>query len=218
MSNKIKLFFLLLTTLPLAAQSAVYIEPRLSYLHLSGNPSIGDVGVTVDEDLPSAAFSLALGYELSTRVSLEFRYTGTGDVTVKKISPHWQIFPGGEVLLPVERKYLFRQHTNLFSAALPIRVLRQGKLSLIVTPMLQLEDAEVDLIDVIEIMPAQPGFQSLPQYLPILSRRDTSLRLGAEVSLGYALAGNTELHLNYTYAPLAHFDAHLIGVGLGCRF
>ena len=67
-------------------------------------------------------------------------------------------------------------------------------------------------------MPAQPHINSLPQYVPITNRHTSSMRAGAEVALGYAFTGNTELRLHYTYSPLSHFDAHLFGVGLGCRF
>lgn len=218
MRNQIKLLFLLLLALPLSGRSAFYIEPRVSAFILGGEASIGDLGTTVHEDLPSAAFGLIMGCELSPKVSLEVRFAHLDDVVVTKVSSNWAIFPGEEVLLPAVRKYEYSQSTKIFSAALPIRVLHQGRFTLQVTPLLQYEDSDVTLTDIIEIMPALPNQNTLPQRWPILSRHDTGIHLGAEVSVNYEFTSSAEVRVHYNYSPVSNLDAHFLGAGLVCRF
>jgi len=214
MKNPIKLLLLLLTTLPLSAQSTFYVAPRVSALNITSNPNIGDTGRTVADDLPEAAYGLAVGWNVSPRISIEIRYTGYDDLTALKISPHWQIFPSGEVLLPVERKYEFGAHTKLWSLASPIRLTQDDRLSLFFTPLLQWEDTTVTLTDIIDAMPVG----ALPQRVPILQRSENHLRLGAELALNYEIGKNGFLLLHYTYSPLETYDAHLLGAGVGLRF
>lgn len=208
-----RLLALSVLLLPLAVRAAVYIEPRVSLLEIAGTPSIGDLGTPIDQDFPRATGSLAVGVELTSRVKLELRYTGMGELRVMKVSPTWQVFPG-DVLLPTLRKYEYVQRTDLLAVALPWRAIERNGWSLLLVPMLQAERARVELADIIDVM----SIDFLPQRVPFHHRNDESVRFAGELSLGYAVNDRITAVLHYTYSPLRNFDAHLFGTGIGIKF
>lgn len=216
---KNKLLLLLLTTCGiLAAQAEIYLEPRVSYLVVGGSPDIGDIGHATGTDRPSAAVGLALGYVFTPRLSLELRYTHLGDLTVFKESPTWQIFPPeGQVTLPAVRLYDLAQRTELFSVAARFRIWSGDKLSVNLTPMLQIESSEVRLLEA-GISPPLPYVTLVPAGTVITRRSTTDVQPGAEISVVYQFTDRLGADLHYTYSPLSTYDAHLIGAGLVFKF
>lgn len=216
---KNKLLLTLLTTCGfLAAQAEIYVEPRVSYLAVGGSPDIGDIGRETGTDRSSPAVGLAVGYVFAPRLSLELRYTHLGDLTVFKESPNWQIFPpDGEVTLPAVRLYDLVQRTELFSVAARFRVWSGDKLSVNLTPMLQIESTEVKLLEA-GISPPLPYVSLVPAGTVITRRSDTEVQPGAEISIDYRLSARVRAGLHYTYSPLSTYDAHLVGAGLVFKF
>ena len=216
---KNKLLLLLLTTCGiLAAQAEIYLEPRVSYLAVGGSPDIGDIGQETGTDRPSAALGLAVGYAFTPRLSLELRYTHLGDLTVHKQSPTWRIFPpDGEVTLPAVRLYDLAQRTELFSVAARFRIWSGDKLSVNLTPMLQIERSEVKLLEA-GISPPLPYVTLVPAGTVITRRSNTDVQPGAEISVGYRISDRVVTEIHYTYSPLSTYDAHLIGAGLVFKF
>ena len=216
---KNKLLLTLLTTCGiLAAQAEIYVEPRVSYLAVGGSPDIGDIGHETGTDRSSPAVSLAVGYVFTPRLSLELRYSHLGDLTVFKESPTWQIFPpDGEVTLPAVRLYDLVQRTELFSVAARFRVWSGDKLSVSLTPMLQIESSEVKLLEA-GISPPLPYVTLVPAGTVITRRTDTEVQPGAEISIDYQFSERIGGGLHYTYSPLSTYDAHLIGAGLIFKF
>ncbi len=219
MLTKTKLLLsLLILVLTGTAHAAFYADLRLSHLTVQGTPEIGDIGVETGSDLPELSATIALGYELSKRANLELRYTHLGDLTVDKISPYPTVFPlkPGEVVPFVTSTYGFKQRTSLLAVALPFQLWGQDKFSLHLTPLLQCERADVELLA--GSLPALPNANTVPVGTVFYRRSTTELHAGIELDLGYRLTPRTRLHFNYTYSPLSNFDAHLFGTGLEVKF
>ena len=201
-----------------SAQAGVYIDARVSHLAISGTPEIGDIGRTIDEDFPTIAYSLAVGTKLSSRLNAEVRFTDLGDIDVLKVSPYWTIMPPiPEVILPVERYYRYQQSTRLYSLALPINVWESKQLSLVLTPLLNVEQSRVTLDDL--FINAQTAGLTVPYPQPrFLDTDRTKVRLGTEATLAYHPTGSMQLSVTYSYLSLQAYDAHLLGAGLGWNF
>lgn len=195
-----------------AASAAVYIDVSAAKLEISGTPNIGDVGKKLSDDLPSNAFTLAVGYEFTPRVALEARFTSLGDTHVAKVAPSTAIFPG-EVGATVLTYYYYDQSTDLYTVALPIKLVDRGAFSLSVAPLLHLEHSKFVF--------RNSGVNTLllPGPLPIIYRDTrTELRLGGELKLAYRFNENIGAHVYYSYSALEAYDAHLVGAGLDFRF
>lgn len=201
-----------------SAQAGVYIDARVSHLAVSGTPEIGDIGRTLDEDFSSVAYSLAVGTKLTSRLNAEVRFTDLGDLDVLKVSPIWTIMPPiPEVILPVERYYRYRQTTRLYSLALPVHVWEHKQLSLVLTPLLSVEQSRVTLDDL--FINAQTAGLLLPYPQPrVLDTDRTKVRVGTEATLAYRPGNDLQLSLTYSYHSLEAYDAHLLGAGLGWNF
>jgi hypothetical protein len=217
MNTKLKLIPLLATLLACAAHSAVYVDLRVSHQSLDGTPAIGDIGAKISEDLPDAAVSLALGTHLTPRISAELRFTDLGKLSVDKVSPNWNIFPPtGDVVLPAQRYYRYKQSTRLYTFALPVKLFEQNRVSLSVAPLLQLEHSTITIDDLyinvqtVNLLPQAPT--------RFLETDRTKVRLGAEVSLAYHATDKVKLSFNYSYSSLHAYDVHLLGAGLGLEF
>jgi len=215
MKNKILPLLLSLTAFS-TAHAAVYIDLRLSHLMAAGTPDIGDVGRETGTDFPSVAASMAIGYEISPRLSLELRYTHLGDLTINKVSANWTPFPS-QIVLPAVRRYDFEQRTDLWGIAVPVQVWKKGNLSLQLTPLLQIEHTDVKFRDQ-GTFPPLPDIDFVPPGYVFLRRSTTEVQPGAEVALSYHLGSRTTVLLHYTYTPLSTFDAHLFGAGLQAKF
>lgn len=201
-----------------STQAAVYVDARVSHLEISGTPSIGDIGRTLDEDLPATAFSLALGTTLTSRISAEIRFTDLGDVDVLKVSPYWTIMPPiGNVVLPAERYYRYQQSTRLYSLAVPVKVWEQKRFSVVLAPLVTVEQSRITIDDL--FVNAQTAGLTLPYpNARYLDSDHTKVRLGSELSLAYQPTEKLKVSFTYTYSSLQAFDAHLIGAGIGWQF
>lgn len=216
MPTKTKLLIvLLLLTLAGTGRASFYIDLHLSHLSVQDTPEIGDIGHTLAEDLPETGFSLALGTTLTPRVNAEFRYTHLGDLNITKVSPIWTIFPPqGEVVLPAERYYRLNQSSQLFSFALPIKLVEKGRCSLALTPLLHLEHTEIAVHDLYVNANVVTGFAPVPAY----ESNRTKLHFGTELNFGYRPTPKLKLSLLYSYSLLETYDAHLFGTGLELEF
>jgi opacity protein-like surface antigen len=217
MNTKIKLLPLLASLLTCVASAAVYVDLRVSHQSLDGTPSIGDIGAKISEDLPNAAVSLALGTHLTPHISAELRFTDLGRLSVDKVSPSWNIFPPtGDVTLPAQRYYRYKQSTRLYTFALPVELFEQNRVTLSVAPLLQLEHSTITIDDLyinvqtVNLLPQAPT--------RFLETDRTKVRLGAEVGLAYHATDKVKLSLNYSYSSLHAYDVHLLGAGLGLEF
>jgi hypothetical protein len=212
---KLKTFALslLVSTAAIAASAAVYIDVRVGKLELSDTPEIGDVGAVLGEDLPSTAFTLAVGYEITPRAALEARFSDLGDFTVYKVAPSGGLFPTpGPVPLAVTY-YFFEQSTTLFSLALPIKLVDRGPFTLSVAPLLHLERSKFVFTN------AGVNTLLLPGPLPVLYRDTrTEFHAGGEMKLGYRFTPHIGASLSYSLSALEAYDAHLIGAGFDWRF
>lgn len=195
-----------------ATSAAVYIDVSEAKLEISGTPSIGDIGKELDDDLPSSAFTLAIGYELTPRIALEARYTDLGDARVSKVAPTSSTFPTDDPTAQVLTYYSFDQSSELYTLALPIKLVDRGALSVSVAPLLHLERAKFVFTNT--------GVNTLlPGPLPVIYRDTrTELHLGGELKLAYRFNANVGAHVYYSYSALEAYDAHLIGAGLDFRF
>lgn len=196
-----------------AASAAVYIDVRASKLELSGTPSIGDVGQKLDlEDLPSNAFTFTVGYEFTPVIGAELRYTSLGDVRISKLAPSGAVFPGTGPVIQAQTFYLYEQSTQLYTFALPFRVVERGGFSASVTPLVHLERSDFTFTNT--------GVNTLlPGPLPIIFRDTRSkVHVGGEVKLAYRFNANIGASLSYSYSALEAYDAQLIGAGLEFRF
>jgi hypothetical protein len=127
MTIKPLLFSLLTLGVATAASAGIYVDFRASKLEISGTPSIGDVGEKLDlEDQPSSAFTFTVGYEFTPVIGAELRYTSLGDVRISKRAPSGAIFPGTGPVIQAQTFYLYEQSTQLYTFALPFRVVERG--------------------------------------------------------------------------------------------
>lgn len=230
---RIKQHLLLLSLLlaPCLAHAAFYVEPRISWLNFTGTPNIGDRGWVARSDEPDNAPTLALGCELSPRVRLELRYTSLGDFTSYRFAPSAAIFPGDEISLPYVRPYEYRQRTNLYTVALPIRILDQKRLAVSVTPLVIADDSDVEVADYVYYTTpvildrADAGAYIWPgPTVPALNRRvlrhsdKTALRVGGELALRYACTDKVALTAHCNWSNLRTGDLLSYGAGLEFRF
>jgi hypothetical protein len=196
-----------------AASAAVYIDVRASKLEISGTPSIGDVGEKLDqEDMPSSAFTFTVGYEFTPVIGAELRYTSLGDVRVSKRAASGAIFPGTGPVIQAQTFYLYEQSTQLYTVALPFRVVERGGFSALVTPLVHVERSDFTFTNT--------GVNTLlPGPLPIIYRDTrTKVHVGGEVKLAYRFNANIGASLSYSYSALEAYDAQMIGAGLEFRF
>lgn len=213
MTTKSILFSLLTLGTAATASAAVYVDVRASRLELSGTPNIGDIGATISEDRPSSAITLAIGYDLTSRLALELRYSRVGDAHIDKVAPTASAFPTNDPTAQVQTFYRFDQTTELYTLALPIKLVEKGDLSVSVAPLLHLERSDFTFTNT--------GVNTLllPGPLPVIYRDSrTPVHLGAEVKLAYRLTPHVGASLHYNYSALEAYDAHLFGAGLDFRF
>lgn len=196
-----------------ATSAAVYVDAQVSKLEISGTPAIGDRGAKLNDDLPSSAFTFAVGYEISPRLALEARYTHIGDGRTYKVAPSSSIFPpSGGVDLPVMTYYFMDQATDLYTVALPFKVVDRGAFSVSVAPLLHLEHSTFVFTNA--------GVNALlPGPLPVIHRETRNeLHLGGELKFAYRFNANVGASVTYSYSALEAYDAHLIGAGLEFHF
>ena len=211
MLNKIKVWTLSIALAPLVSSAAFYVEPRASVMLLGEKPSIGDLGVETESDSSEFVPSLAIGIDLSSRVSLEVRYARIGEFSVRKESANFQIFPS-DIVLPVIRPYELRQATDLYSVALPITVYGNGSLKLTLTPVASYETTDTEIHDF------APNTLVVVGAPPLVQRTEHEFQPGAEIALEYAFTERTAAKLHYFYSPMKNYSAHLIGAGLVVKF
>lgn len=213
MTIKPILFSLLTLASATAVPARVYVDFRASKLELSGTPSIGDVGQKLDQDLPSSAFTFTVGYEFTPVIGAELRYTSLGDVRLSKVAPTGAVFPISGPVVQAQTFYLYEQSTQLYTLALPIRVVERGGFSASLTPLLHLERSDFTFTNT--------GVNTLllPGPLPVIFRDSrSSVRVGGEVKLAYRFSTNVAASVTYSYSALEAYDAQLIGAGLEFRF
>jgi hypothetical protein len=115
--------------------------------------------------------------------------------------------------LPVLTYYFYDQSTDLYTVALPVKLVDRGAFSLSVAPLLHLEHSEFVF--------RNSGVNTLllPGPLPIIYRDTrTELHLGGELKLAYRFNANVGAHIYYSYSALEAYDAQLFGAGLDFRF
>ena len=218
MTIKTNLLLLTLLVTPLVGRATLYLEPRVSYLSISGTPNIGDIGRKVSEDISRASPGIAVGYEISPRLNVEFRYTRLGEMTINKVSSTRSIFPGQEVILPATRNYKFTQDSDLVGLAMPWRLGAKERLAFFVTPIVQIEFSEIKLTE--EVFDATPtsGSGPGPRTELILKRSKSTLNVAAEFAAHYEINERLFARVSYTFSPLKNFQAHLFGFGVGAKF
>jgi hypothetical protein len=195
-----------------AASAAVYVDVTAAKLEISGTPNIGDLGKKLDDDLPSSAVTFAIGYEITSRIALEARFTDLGDTHVSKLAGSAALFPG-QVGATVLTYYYFDQSSELYTLALPIKLVDRGALSLSVAPLLHVERAKFVFTN------SGVNTLLLPGPLPVIYRDTrTEFHLGGEVKLAYRFSDHVGVHASYSFNDLEAYDAHLIGAGLDFRF
>ncbi len=213
MTIKPVLLSLLTSLAATAASAAVYIDVRASKLEISGTPSIGDVGEKLDqEDLPSSAFTFTVGYEFTPVIGAELRYTSLGDVRISKRAASGAIFPGTGPVIQAQTFYLYEQSTQLYTFALPFRVVERGGFSASVTPLVHFERSDFTFTNT--------GVNTLlPGPLPVIYRDTrTKVHVGGEVKLAYRFNAHVGANVFYSYSALEAYDAQLFGAGLEFRF
>lgn len=193
-----------------AATSAVYLDVRAAKLAVSGTPSIGDDGQKISDDLPSNAFTIAVGYEINSRLSLEARFTHFGDIRIRKAVP---LVPADIEFPPPALFYTYRQSTELYTLALPIQAFKRGAFSVSVSPLAHLEHSQYTIADAGVNMPVPTGPSAV-----LVHRTRQSLRAGGEVKAAYRINQNLTADVSYSYSNLQAFGAHLIGAGLSYHF
>jgi len=213
MTIKPVLLSLLASVAATAASASVYVDVSVAKLEISGTPSIGDLGKKLDADLPSSAFTFTVGYEFTPVIGAELRYTSIGDVRLSKVAPTGAVFPTSGPVIQAQTFYLFEQSTQLYTFALPFRVVERGGFSASVTPLVHLERSDFTFTNT--------GVNTLllPGPLPVIYRDTRSqLRFGGEVKFAYRFNTNVAASLSYSYSALEAYDAQLIGAGLEFRF
>jgi hypothetical protein len=196
--------------LPCAAQSALYIEPRLAHLNISGTPDVGDVGVENSSDIPRYIPMINLGWEITSRINLEVRYAEIDDIVVNKTAMSGAIFPlpPGHGTITVLTPYTYSQKSRLITTALPLDVVVAGKFTLTLTPMIQFEQTHTQL-------DRKNGVPNLP---PIYEKKTKSDHFGGEIGASYNFRDPIAATISYTYSPLQRFDAHFVSAGLRFKF
>jgi hypothetical protein len=214
MTIKPVLFSFLTSLAATAASAGVYVDFGASKLELSGTPSIGDVGRKLDlEDLPSSAFTFTVGYELTPIIGAELRYTSLGDVRISKLAPSGAVFPGTGPVIQAQTFYLYEQSTQLYTLALPFRVVERGGFAASVTPLLHVEHSDFTFTNT--------GVNTLllPGPLPIIYQDTrTKVHFGGEVKLAYRFNAHVGANVFYSYSALEAYEAQMIGAGLEFRF
>ena len=200
-----------------AAQAALYVDARVSHLEIDGTPNVGDIGRTLDRDDSAAVFSLAVGTKLTDRLRAEVRFTDLGEQNLLKVSPYWAILPpGGEVVLPAQRYYRYRESTRLYSLALPIDVVKRDRFSLVITPVLSVEQSRIEIDDL--YLNVQTTGLTVPSPTRFLTDDRTEVRPGGDLTFGYQATEKLRLTFTYTYLSLRAYDAHLLGAGVVLTF
>lgn len=194
------------------AHAAFYVEPRFSYLHVAGTPNIGDLGAVESSDIEHLAPEIALGHTITPRLGVELRYTALGEVAANKVSPNWKIFPTDNPLIASLHYYRYVQKTSVVSVALPFQLVEAKNFTARLTPLVHRAEAKV------EFWERSPNVLLVAGGGPILHRRETTVRAGAEISAAYALGTRAAVTVHYTYLPLPGFEAHLFGAGFNWRF
>jgi hypothetical protein len=217
MKNKLILLSLALL-LPCSAGAAIYVEPRMSFLDIKGTPSIGDIGQVTRSDTPEVAPGIGVGYELASRVKLELRFTYLGTIELRKFSPIYSIFPPGpaDAVLTVIRPYEYKETSRLFSLAVPVTVVKTGRVSLALTPLLHAHDSNIELVDLFTVL--ENGLSVVPGRHVIRRENDAVIRPGGELAFDFAFDRHLTFSLHYSYSELKTFNAHLVGGGLRWRF
>lgn len=213
MTIKPVLLSLLASVAATAASASVYVDVGVSKLEISGTPAIGDLGQRIDDDLPSSAFTFTVGYEFTPVIGAELRYTSFGDVRVSKVAPSGAVFPISGPVIQAQTFYLYEQSTQLYTLALPFRVVERGAFSASVTPLVHLERSDFTFTNT--------GVNTLllPGPLPVIYRDTRSqLHFGGELKLAYRFNPNVGASLTYSYTALEAYDAQLLGAGLEFRF
>lgn len=231
MTIKSSLFALLVSATATATSAAVYVEPRVSWLDISGTPNIGDRGWTAQADEPDVVPTLVVGYELSPRVCLELRYTSVGTIDHRKFAPSSAIFPGDEVYLPYVRPYEFHQRTQLYTIAVPIRMAEHKRVTVTLTPLIVAEDSEIEVADYVyldlpvTIQASDASVSTWPYpFAPgnnrrVLRREDgIKLRAGAEIAVRYAVTPTLAVTAHCSWLNLRSADLFTYGPGLEFRF
>lgn len=232
MTIKLRLLSLVLLAAPcLAPAASFYVEPRVSWLKLSGTPNIGDSGWVYQADEPDVAPTIALGYEISPRVRVELRYTTVGKFNYRKFAPSSAIFPGDQVSLPYVRPYEYSQRTRLYTVALPFRVFEQKRFSVSLTPQLIADDSTVEVADYIYLgLPVTilatdvSTYLFPPSFVPGNNRRvlrhedGMKLRAGAELQLRYACTDRFGITAHANWTSLRTVDLFTYGAGVEFRF
>lgn len=204
-------FFSLILLLPGLVRAEFYVEPRLSYLKVSGTPNVGDIGVVENSDFDRQAPSIGIGFNFTPRVSLELSYVSLGELELRKRSPNFNIFPTPGPVLPFAHVYAYHQKANAVALALPFKVIDRPKFSVSVAPLLQRADAEITFYELSpNVSVIAPGI--------IFHRRDQTTHGGGDVSAAYRLGAHAAVTLHYTYLALSTFDAHLFGAGFKWSF
>jgi hypothetical protein len=201
---KTKLLVSLAILLPWSAHGAFFIEPRVSYVDIAGTPNIGDRGYVTSSDLPQTTVGIAAGCTITSRISVELRYTSIDGIRVNKAGSDIFGVPPGLHPTGLVFDYAYLQDSRIFAVALPLKLVDQGKITFSLVPLLQLERSDIELF--------QPR-GSLAAW-PIRHETANEFHVGAEVNIAYRLGSRTELTLNYTYSPLKAFDAHFVSAGL----
>jgi len=231
MSIKLRFLCLLLSAAPCLTHAAFYVEPRVSWLNFSGTPNIGDLGWVAQADEPDIAPTLALGYEISPRIRLELRYTSVGKFDYHKFAPSSAIFPGDQISLPYVRPYEYHQRTQLYTLALPIRLMESKRFAVALTPLAIADDTEVEIADYVYLgLPVTIQTADVGSYLwpapfapgnnrRVLRREDgTHLRAGAELTLRYTCTEKLAVTAHCNWANLRTTDLLSYGAGLEFRF
>lgn len=226
MPTKRKLLLLILLLSPLAAQAAVYIEPRLSVMHATEISTVSDIGTIERPDRNKVILGIALGYEISPRFRAEVRYTAIGSSNFHQIYPTWLLLGGA--ILPPTYTVAYARKTQLYSFAVPVRVVERGAFTLWLAPSVHLEHTRTTLAGTV--------FQPLPvprvavwppavidpirEFVPIrfYDKAMNGFHAGGELSARFRLNPHTALTASYTYAPLGQFKAHLFGGGVEIKF
>ncbi|MBI2514519.1 MAG: outer membrane beta-barrel protein [Opitutae bacterium] len=196
------------------ASAAVYVDVTAAKLEISGTPAIGDIGAKLDDDLPSSAVTFAVGYEVTPRIAVELRYSDLGDIRINKVSPVWALFPPSGAVAQTLRYYRYKQSTQLYTIALPIKLIAHGPFSLSIAPLAHFDRSEITLTDL------WVNVQTFAPQPPTIAYRDTraKLHVGGELKLAYRFSDHVGVHASYSYSALETYDAHLIGAGLEVRF
>lgn len=204
------LTLLLLIAVPLPGRAALYVEPRLSAFTVSGTPALDDIGQKTGDNVPRAAVGLVFGWELTSRLCAELRYTAFDGFTIAKRSPHWPVTaPGNNVVLPMVVDYDYEQRTDLVTFGVPIRLAEFRRFTISATPLVHFEHSRIQLTQLVNIAAAT----STIVRTTFRTETEDTLRLGGELALAYRLNERVALRLHYAFHDLSHADLHQFGAG-----